>query len=140
MSDVIHIGEWQIHHKRDRYAPAPDQCNHRHIELDERGDIVRCTKCGAQVSAFWALRMLTEDYNDALVRLERKRQQLTEDIEKNLHLIAARKVESAWRNRTTVPACPRCGEGILPEDGFGSTLISRKFVLRRRASEQKNTE
>lgn len=89
------------------------------------------------VSAFWALEMLSDEYNRALSKLQRDREALAKAKEAETHLLAARRVESVWRSRTMVPACPHCGTGILPEDGLGSSQINRGIELRRRAAAQK---
>jgi hypothetical protein len=78
--------------------------------------------------------MLAGEYNRALSRLQRERDALTKAKESEIHLLAAKKVEKAWRSRTMVPACPHCGKGILPQDGLGSTNINRAIELRRRAA------
>ncbi len=139
MADIISIGDWQLQRKHEYRASFPGDCDHKHIELDARGDVVRCTKCGAQLSAFWALEMLADEYNRALLRLQRERDELTKAKETDIHLLAARKVEKAWRSRTMVPACPHCRIGIFPEDGLGNSLVSRVMEARRRsvASEKK---
>lgn len=136
--DIINIDDWKIQRLGQHRIAAEGDCDHKHIELDERGDIVRCMKCGIQLSAFWALKMLSDTYNQSLSRLKRERQALTEAKEKDLHLLAARKVERAWRRRDMTPACPHCGEGILPEDGLGNSLINRAMVLRKRESKKKS--
>jgi len=133
MADVIQIGEWQVQRKNKYEYHTREECNHNHIELDSCGDIVRCMKCGVQISAFWALEMLSDQYNLALNKLQRDRNALTKAKESETHLLAARKVESVWRSRTMVPACPHCGNGIFPDDGLGNTRINREIELRRRA-------
>ncbi len=134
MADIIQIGEWKLQHKHSHRYVAPGECDHKHIELDARGDIVRCVKCGDQLSAFWALKMLSDEYNRALSKLQREREALEKAKEAETHLLAARKVEKVWRSRTMVPACPHCGAGILPEDGLGGSRIDREIELRRRST------
>lgn len=135
MADIIQIGEWQLQHKHKHRNTKPGECDHKHIELDARGDIVRCVKCGVQLSAFWALDMLSDKYSRALSKLHRDREALAKAKEAETHLLAARKVEVVWRSRTMVPACPHCGLGILPEDGLGNSRINREIELRRRVAE-----
>lgn len=136
MADIIDIGDWKLQSKNKHRPSEHGECDHRHVELDGKGDIVRCVKCGVQLSAFWTLEMLAGEYNRALSRLQRERDALTKAKESEIHLLAARKVEKAWRSRTMVPACPHCGKGILPQDGLGNTNINRKIELRRRAAVQ----
>lgn len=133
MADVIHIGEWQLQRTQQRDDPGLEACDHKHIELDRRGAVVRCNKCGVQLSAFWALEMLSDEYNRALTGLAREKEALAKAKASETHLLAARKVERVWRSRRSLPACPHCGRGILPEDGLGSRTIARELELRRRA-------
>lgn len=132
MAAVINIGDWQLQRKYKYSAPAQDDCDHKHIELDARGDVVKCVKCGVQLSAFWALEMLANEYNTALSKLHRDRDALAKAKQADLHLLAARKVEKVWRSRTMVPACPHCHQGIFPEDGLGGSQVSREVEIRRR--------
>lgn len=130
--NIISIGDWKLQQKGKHRYPEPGECDHKHIELDGRGDIVRCMKCGVQLSAFWALEMLASEYNKSLAKLQRDQEALAKAKEADLHLLAARKVEKVWRSRTMVPACPHCGIGVLPEDGLGNSRINREIEMRRR--------
>lgn len=134
-NNIISIGDWKIQRNGEHRIQTEGDCDHKHLELDERGDVVRCLKCGTQVSAFWAIKMISEQYNSSLRRLVRERETVKQAKEENLHLLAAKKVEKAWRRRSMVPACPHCGRGILPEDGLGSSMINREMELRRRKAE-----
>jgi hypothetical protein len=133
MADIIDLGNIRFQLKRKYRLSAQGDCDHKHIELDDRGGIVRCLKCGLQLSAFWALEMLAEQYGIEMEKLRCGRKALAEAKNAELHLLAARKVEKAWRGRKMVPACPHCGRGILPEDGWGDALVNREIELRRRA-------
>ncbi len=50
---------------------SPRDCSHRRIKLDSRGGIVSWAECGAALSPFWALTMLSEQYTVALKHIER---------------------------------------------------------------------
>ena len=134
-NNIINIGDWQIKRSGEYRMQTDGDCDHKHLELDERGDVVRCLKCGTQVSAFWAIKMISEQYNLSLRKLASERETIRLAKDENLHLLAAKKVEKAWRKRSMVPACPHCSRGILPEDGLGSAMINREMELRRRKTE-----
>lgn len=135
MSNIIQIGEWSVQ-RRARSASSPQAgCDHAQIALESHGQVVRCLKCGDQLSAFWALQMLADQYDRATAELEQERRALARAREAELHLPAALKVEQLWRGRKLAPACPHCGRGILPEDGLGSLQINQEFELRRRAAQ-----
>lgn len=48
-------------------------CEHLALLLDENGQTVSCTKCGAQVSAWWALLELVQRYDAARTALMKLR-------------------------------------------------------------------
>jgi len=137
MSNVIDIDALRVARK-SRYVRPVGECRHMHVTLDDNGDIVKCDDCGVQLSAYWAIGHFVEYYQRAIAKLTHAQNQLNQAQEQGVHLIAARRVERAWRSRTMVPACPHCGEGIGPKDGFGSTCINKAIYERRRAAKKGN--
>ena len=133
MSDnVIHFADLQFRAKAKRYGWEQDRCAHRKLTLDDNGELVTCDDCGKQVTAYWALRHIVEKWGEHAKVIERRRQVVQQQIEANVSLLAAQRVEKAWRRRKTVPTCPHCNEAIFPEDGFGGSSISREIAQRRR--------
>jgi hypothetical protein len=47
------------------------ECTHRQIKLHPVGSVVVCSLCGAMLSPFWALSMLSEQYGLALAQIDR---------------------------------------------------------------------
>jgi hypothetical protein len=133
MAEIINIGDMLIQRKLGTRSSQEAECDHKQVELDDKGDIVRCMKCTIQLSAFWVLEMLASEYARASAKLEREKDALVAAKAQGLHLLAARKVEAVWRSRSAVPCCPHCGNGILPEDGLGSLRINRAIEMRRRS-------
>lgn len=133
MSNIIDIGEVRL--KRDqRYTRPAGECRHVHITLDDNGDVVRCDECGIQLSPYWLLTRICDEYSRALAKINARERAHREAMDRALHLTAAQRVEKAWRSRTMVPCCPHCGEGIRATDGLGSTMINRDIDDRRRAA------
>lgn len=130
--NVVELGDYRFTHKRRHRYPKPE-CEHKRVELDDNGDIVMCLDCGKQVSAYHALRMLTEHWGEVQSKIASKQARADGAHVKAIHLLAARKVEEAWRSRTMVPFCPHCGEGISATDGFGAGLINKEIDSARRA-------
>jgi len=131
---VVVVGDFSVA-QRNRRSYHPRQrgvCHHRHIELDDHGEVVMCLDCNTQVTPYWALKMLAENFNEARDKLERERQSVAEERASILHLVAAKKVEAVWRTKSMVPACPHCHAGILPSDGLGSCTFDRRIELARR--------
>lgn len=132
MRNVVQIDEMRLTRAHRSYLPKPGDCKHMHLTMDEDGDIVKCDDCGMQVSAFWALKMLTEHYERAMANLKGRERAQAEAEQKTIHLKAAQRVEAAWRSRTMVPTCPHCGEGISATDGFGGGAVNKQIDERRR--------
>lgn len=135
LSNVIDIDALRVARKSS-YVRAAGECRHMHVTLDDNGDIVKCDDCGMQLSPYWALGHFVEYYQRAIAKLTRGENELRNAQEQGISLLAARRLERAWRSRTLVPACPHCGEGIGPKDGFGSTQINKAMYERRRAAKR----
>ncbi len=131
MSNVIQIEDMRLT-RSSRYHPLTE-CNHMHLTMDGEGEIVTCDDCKKQISAFWALQMLSDQYRKASEKLDRKYKEQIAVESKTVHLKAAQKVEEAWRSRTMVPTCPHCAEPIFPNDGFGRHQINKQFAERMRS-------
>lgn len=133
MSNVVQIESMRLTRAQRTYLPTG--CKHMNLTMDEHGDVVSCDDCGKQVSAFWALQMLAEEYGKAFAKLERRAQQQAKSERDGIHLKAAQVVESAWRSRTMVPVCPHCSEPIFAHDGLGRAQINKQMAERRRAAQ-----
>ena len=142
MGEIIEIGDMLIQRKKEnpRFINDGKGCDHTNLVMDDAGHIVTCSKCGIQLEAYWALKMLTEQYERWRNRFNQERAEHKEEVktfrQENIHLIAARMVEKAWRARGMVPSCPHCHAGILPEDGLGKSLINREMEMRRRKTKR----
>lgn len=138
MTKVIDLGGYRFAHKH-RALHDKSVCQHKNMELDDNGNIVTCTDCGKQIDPYFALRAITDDWGRVAEGIDSKRARLNEEAEKKIHLVAAREVERAWRDKRHVPTCPHCGEGVSATDGFGRGMISKQIDDARRAhrSQQK---
>jgi predicted Rdx family selenoprotein len=136
MSDVIQLGEYKFKRKREGFVPAARAgCQHKNMTIEDWGDVITCDDCGKQLGAAWVLREVLADYSRELDKVNARAAQVQEQTSREIHLIAARKVEAAWRSKTMAPACPHCGRGILAGDGLGSSLVNRSMEVRRRGVE-----
>lgn len=135
MSNVIDIE--QLRFTRDKRIVRPQtECSHRHMTLDEKGQFIKCDDCGIQLSPFWVVNYMLEQYDRALAKIAAREQRQAESESRGVHLRAAQAVERAWRSHTMVPTCPHCGEGIRATDGFGHSAINRSIDERRRAAKK----
>lgn len=110
-----------------------DRCEHLKVTMDDNGGIVTCDACGKQLDAYLTLRRMCEKWGTHAEQIKRSAQQVHDDAKAIVVLRAAKRIEHAWRSRTMIPTCPHCNAAILPEDGFGSSLINREVELRRRS-------
>jgi hypothetical protein len=129
--NVVEIEEFRFT-RASRYHAAAE-CAHRKTRLDPHGQIIVCQDCHQQVSAWWVVNAMLDAYTIAQGRLQAREKALEEAQAKSLVLLAAQRIERAWRRRDMLPTCPHCGEGIAPEDGLGSSIIHREIAARRDA-------
>ena len=99
----------------------------------DEGHTVKCNDCGDQLSAYFILGRMIESYKESRDLLIAQRNLFEAEKSKEVVLLAAKKIEKAWRSRSTVPACPHCHKAILPTDRFGSITLNKVLELKRRA-------
>ena len=131
MDKVIQIGDFTVYRK-DKCLRALNDCQHLKLELNDHGEIIQCLDCKKQISAYWAFKSFSERWNNKIETLNHEAKRLKLEKEAHIHLIAARKLEKAWRSRDTVPSCPHCYRGIFPADRFGESMINKEIELRKR--------
>jgi len=74
---------------RDERNYRPGECTHHHLKLDSRGGIVTCVDCNISLSTFWALTMLSEQYQLALANIDRLTERLATTDARIISLSAA---------------------------------------------------
>ena len=126
-NNVVEIGELRLARIEANYARRHEGCQHHHLEMDEVGQTVMCLDCKVQVSAYWALEKLRGFWHDHSKKYKRELAAAQEERGAVLHLTAAKKVEAAWRSKTTLPSCPHCRRGIAPHDNLGGATVARRF-------------
>jgi len=134
MSEVINIGDFAFKHNRWPTAES-GICKHQHMTMCEDGHVVTCDDCKIQLSAYWVLSKMLDKYKSSRDSLERELAAFQEEKSKSVVLLAARRVEHAWRRREMLPTCPHCHRGISAYDGFGGSMINKKIENKRRESD-----
>lgn len=81
--------------------------------------------------------MLVKRKGDKQDSIDRRLKEVQRLEASTVVLKAAKKVEKAWRSRSSVPTCPHCHEAIFPEDGFGGTQVNKKMAIERRKFKDK---
>lgn len=133
---VVQIGDLRLARTKEDYLRKQEGCQHIRLEMDDLGETVKCIECGDQVSAYWALGRVVEQWRGHAKTLNRHVEAVKAEREAVLYLTAAKLAESAWRSRSTVPTCPHCRRGIFPDDRFGSSTVSKVFEQGLRVREK----
>jgi hypothetical protein len=129
---VITIGELRIRRKERAYHDDKTVCHHRNLVSDDEGEILTCEDCQKQVSAYWVAHQVIRNAEDEHRKISDQQERLTHERSLVIHLIAAKKVEEAWR-RKMAPCCPHCRVPILPEDGLGRAQVNAEIERQDRA-------
>jgi hypothetical protein len=134
MSNIIEIGSAKvskIYHK---------DCQHKQLLYDPQERTIECADCKRFIDPFSAFMTIVHQIGREREKLDEKRQEILDLREKGLTLIAAKKVEKAWRRRDMVPACPHCEAGILPTDGLGDSMVNKKMDAERKAFKKRQKD
>lgn len=141
--NVVDIGELRLLRIAANSTRKLEECEHRRLEMDDVGETVHCRDCNRQVSSYWALGMLRQQWGSASRLYKAQLSQLQADQSAVLHLKAAKQAETVWRSHKYVPGCPHCRRGIFLEDGFGAIRITKAFEqglrVREKADQMKLT-
>ena len=139
MSNIVQIEGYEFTQKGSFLYQRlhKNRCAHRNIILDDQGDIVRCSDCKEQLSAYWALNEVLACYKRKMSELgneNNKAERIRKDLEKEYRFIKVLKsIQRAWRGKNKMAVvCPWCGVGIMPEDGLGNTTIAPEIDLNRK--------
>lgn len=133
---VIDIGDIRVARGMTR-RPA-SSCRHPKMIYDPRERRIWCPDCEKDVDPFDAFCRVVEHFDAANLQLTKRKERIDAAEQHHLVSLAAKEIDKAWRHRSMVPACPCCGEGLLPEDfKRGVNLINREWATIRR---QKRTE
>jgi hypothetical protein len=127
LSNVIQFSDLKIARIKDDYIRRREGCQHRYIEMDDVGEVVKCVDCGSQVSAYWALNMFTSSWGEQIKKVQRELDTAKQATALTLHLRAAKQAESVWRGNKMLPTCPHCARGIMLEDNFGGATVNKAF-------------
>lgn len=133
--NVISFGDHLITRKRKRWDH--EACKHLHVTLDDGGEVIVCSDCGKYLSAYWVLKNLSESINAKANEISAERKQLEQDKRNNLHLKAAKNLESIWKGRHMLPVCPHCKNGITADEALHCGGIGKEYdaMLKRRRKE-----
>lgn len=129
---VVDFGEMRVARGLSRRPFTT--CRHVNLVYDNKERRVWCKDCERNIDPFDAFLALTENYNTAYGHYAKMKETALEARNYNLHLIAAKNIEKAWRGRTMAIGCPHCSTGLLPEDFTkgGLSMCSAEIERMRR--------
>lgn len=115
-------------------------CKHHNLVYDNKERRVWCKDCERDIEPFDAFLSLVENFHAAFGAFERMKQEAEKARAHNIHLIACKELERAWRGRTMAVGCPHCRAGLLPEDfKRGGISMCSAEIERQRRKVNKNT-
>lgn len=127
---VIPVGDFSIEKKRRSYF-GPDACRHVHMQMSDDGHTVICKDCSKQLSAYFVLEMLMDALTQEREQARALSAKAKEERAAVCHLRAAKHLESIWRGRDAIPACPHCNEGITAEEAVKMNRCSKSLHLQK---------
>lgn len=131
---VVDIGDIRVARGMSRRPLS--SCRHVQMVYDQKERRIWCKDCETTIEAFDAFLQIIEQFDAAASRAERVRQEVAAARNHNLVRIAAKKMDKAWSRKRSVPACPHCHAGLLPDDVDRMGAVSREIELARRKREQ----
>lgn len=128
-TNVVDIGDVRVARGMSRRAER--MCRHKNLVYDLAERRVWCRDCESNVEPFDAFVGLVEQW----ALFERKLAELRKLQDETLVSRAAKRMDKAWRSRTTVPLCPHCNTPIFARDILRYTAsMSREIAEARRAA------
>lgn len=129
---ITHIGDIRIARGLTRVPHT--NCQHRQLVYDQTERRVYCQDCESDVDSFDAFLQLVHQHEQAWRAIRKAHRETQDALKHSLHSRAAKAMDDQWRRHKTVPACPHCHEGLLPEDFTDTrlTTVSREITQQRR--------
>lgn len=108
-------------------------CHHWALTYDERERRIWCNDCETTIDAFDGFLSLVSQFDRAAKNAKAAAAEIADAKAHNLVKIAAKKMDDHWRKRRTIPTCPHCHAGLMPEDASKMGRMSRELEMARRA-------
>lgn len=106
-------------------------CSHKALVYDDKERRIWCSDCEQEIEPFDAFIGLCGVFSAGVKDLNSRRRKLAEAEAFQLRSRAAKAIDEAWRRRNTVPCCPSCSAGLLPEDFAGGIMQTRSAEFER---------
>lgn len=125
--NVVNIGDVRV--ARGMTRREYSSCPHNTINYDDSERRIQCEDCETEIDPFDAFIGLVKHHDAAQKAVERLQAEATEAIKANINRIACRRLQKEWApNKGTLPACPSCFTGLVPEDFTGRIALVSKAL------------
>lgn len=134
---VVDIGDIRV--SRGLTRRPHSSCSHRRLAYDRQERRVWCKDCEKDVDAFDAFESIAVQCHKAYADINTRYRKLEEAEQFQARSRAVKALDKVWMSRNMVPACPSCGNGLLPEDFADGvkTRLGRDYAEARRRKVQK---
>lgn len=135
--NVVDIGDIRV--ARGLTRREFPRCPHQAMMYDDKERRVWCSDCETEVEPFDAFKRLVEMHAKAQRVYAKMREEALAAQQANITRIACKNLQKEWASNRTIPACPSCNTGLLPDDFKGRIkTISKALELQRRKSHDKD--
>lgn len=132
--EVINLADVRVRFGKPK---TPNKCNHKDLVYDFSEKRVWCKECEKSIENFDAFMVLVDNFTAMIKEIKRKSFEVTEALKHNIISRAAKKIDEAWRRKSTVPCCPHCKGALLPEDFENGVYQSSKALEIARRNKKK---
>lgn len=132
-SPVIDLGEMRIRFGLPDPKRGPP-CKHRDLLYSPKDRRIWCADCERTVDSFDAFIILTSAFHDMISAARAKMARADQALAATISRRAAKEIDRAWGGHQMAICCPRCGQGLLPEDfEHGVSQVSADIERARRS-------
>lgn len=127
--DVIQIEDLRI--SRGMTRRPRSSCPHHQLVYDPQERRIWCKDCEQEIHPYDAFLNIAERSAAHSASLNRRGREIKEAEQFTLRMRASKVMDQAWRKMSTVPCCPHCKNGILPEDVVHGLPSMSKILAQR---------
>lgn len=117
---VVNIDDFLI--ARGQSKRSYEKCAHRHMNYDTSERRIFCEDCKKTVSSFDAFVAIAEIWHKAHSQHEQREIRIKEAEKYNLQRLATKALDDEFKKHSTIPCCPHCNTGLLPDDFIGRRI------------------
>lgn len=121
---------------RGKTKRSYEKCNHLHMVIDDNERRVFCEDCQMAITAFDGLMALFKNWGRIVESLDRRSEEVRAAEKYSIRRIATKAIDSEFMKAYTVPCCPHCNEGLIPDDFTKIKRASKSLVMQKRKNQE----